>query len=78
MRFPQSRRELVDEALGMGIDPMQDVTGVGVGIDSLESATDYVNGERVQGMQSSPDLKNITVSVSETMEQESILAGAPL
>ncbi len=46
--------------------------------DSLESASGYVNGERVQGMKRSPDLKNITVSVSETMEQESILAGAPL
>jgi hypothetical protein len=46
--------------------------------DSLESATDYVNGERVQGMKRSPDLSNLTVSISETMVEESILAGAPL
>ncbi len=46
--------------------------------DSLESAADYANGERVQGMKNSPEFNDIRVSVSETMEEESILAGAPL
>jgi hypothetical protein len=46
--------------------------------DSLESATQYVQGERVNGMKASPELSNITVRISETMEEESRLAGAPL
>ena len=46
--------------------------------DSLESANNYAEGERVRGMRSSPELSGVTVRVSETMEEESILAGAPL
>lgn len=46
--------------------------------DSLESANHYVQSERIQGMKSSPKFKGVSVRVSETMEEESILAGAPL
>lgn len=46
--------------------------------DTLESANAYVQGERVQQMKDSPDLRNISVRVSQVLEQASILAGAPL
>lgn len=46
--------------------------------DSLETANNYAQGERVKGMRSSAELSDVTVQVSETMEEESILAGAPL
>jgi len=46
--------------------------------DTLKSAQAYAQGERVTGMKSSPELSGITVRVSEVMDEESILAGAPL
>lgn len=46
--------------------------------DDLESANAYVEGERVREMKNSPDLRNVSIRVSEVLEQASILAGAPL
>jgi hypothetical protein len=46
--------------------------------DTMESAQAYAEGERVAEMRSSPELSGITLRVSEVMDAESILAGAPL
>lgn len=46
--------------------------------DSRESAEAYLQGERVASLKSAPGISNITTRISETMEVESILAGAPL
>ncbi|MBE9539316.1 MAG: YdhR family protein [Proteobacteria bacterium] len=46
--------------------------------DTMESAQAYAEGARVAEMRSSPELSGISVRVSEVMDAESILAGAPL
>ena len=46
--------------------------------DTLDPAHAYVEGERVTQMKNSPELSSISVNVSEVMDAQSILAGAPL
>lgn len=46
--------------------------------ETLELAQAYVDGERVAMMLDSAELSKVSVRVSEVMEDESVLAGAPL
>lgn len=46
--------------------------------ESLASANAYAAGEVVQAMKNSPEISDISIRVSEVMEEPSLLAGAPL
>lgn len=46
--------------------------------DDIESAHNYVDGPYVEALRNAPMVREVSAEVFETMEQASLMAGAPL